>query len=459
LENRTLLSFLPAVNYPAGSGPSAVAVRDFNGDRIPDLVVANYNSRTVSVILGNGDGTFQAAQSYDCGFGPSAVAVGDFNGDGTPDLAVTNGSFPVGTVSILLGNGDGTFQSAASYIVDTGPSAVAVGDFNGDGTPDLAVTNGSFPVGTVSILLGNGDGTFQPAQSYAVGYQPSAVALADCNGDGILDLVVANYGSGTIAILLGNGEGSFPAPQNSSVGGRPRCVAVGDFNGDGIPDLAVANVGSNSVSILLGNGDGTFQGAHDYAAGAGPVAVAVGDFNGDRSLDLVVANIRSHTMSILLGNGDGTFQAADDDRAGTFPLSVAVVDFNGDGFPDLAVANTGSGSVSVLLNAADWGGPGLAPPPGPALHRPVPIQPQIEPVAGSLTATKPQADPVCSSPTTEFPPSPVRQCLVEAKTGQSDQHEATFTPRPRVTTQHAQDAVFERWGNVALGVLARNMWG
>jgi hypothetical protein len=180
-----------------------VAVGDFNGDGKPDLAVANWNSNSVSVLLGNGDGSFQAAQDFGAGISPESVAVGDFNGDGKPDLAVAN--FGSATVSVLLGNGDGSFRPAQDFVVGRGAYSVAVGDFNGDGKPDLAVAN--FWSTNVSVLLGNGDGSFQAAQ---------------------------NFGTG--------GYGSFPAS-----------VAVGDFNGDGKPDLAVANYYSNNVSVLINN--------------------------------------------------------------------------------------------------------------------------------------------------------------------------------------------------------------
>ena len=275
------------------------------------------------------------------------MAVGDFNGDGKPDLAVTNAN---SSISVLLGNGDGTFQAAVNYGVGSGSSSVAVGDFNGDGKLDLAVANGN---SSISVLLGNGDGTFQAAVNYGVGSGSSSVAVGDFNGDGKLDLAVANWNGSTISVLLGNGDGTFQAAVNYSVGSNPRTVAVGDFNGDGKPDLAVANTSSNTVSVLLGNGDGTFQAVVNYGVGSGPSSVAVGDFNGDGKPDLAVADGNLFTvsvLSVLLGNGDGTFQAAVNYGVGSGPISVAVGDFNGDGKPDLAVANQGSNNVTILLN-------------------------------------------------------------------------------------------------------------
>jgi hypothetical protein len=188
------------------------------------------------------------------------VAVGDFNGDGVPDLAVTN-SGPR-TVSVLLGNGDGTFRTAFNCPVGAAPTCVAVGDFDRDGILDLVVNN-NVASGTVSVLMGNGDGTFRAAGSYAAGISASAVAVADLNGDGILDLAVANGGSNNVSVLLGNGDGTFGAAVNYPAGGGdqpfPRSMAVGDFNGDGTPDLVVA---SDTVSVLLGKWRWDLPGGH-----------------------------------------------------------------------------------------------------------------------------------------------------------------------------------------------------
>jgi hypothetical protein len=353
LEERDLpsVSFYPAVNYGTGSAPRSVAVGDFNGDSRPDLVTANFNSNTVSVLLGNSDGTFQSSVSYATGSGPSSVAVGDFNGDGKPDLAVANANGSTSTaVSVLLGNGNGTFQSAVNASSGNfGATTVAVGDFNGDGRLDLAVAKSTSFSNTVWLLLGNGNGTFQPPISYGIGSGPSSIAVQDFNGDGKPDLVVTNLRSNNVSVLLGNGNGTFQSAISYAAGTGPSAVTVGDFNGDGKADLAVANQSSNNVSVLLGNGNGTFQSAVSYAAGSGPSSVAVGDFDSDGTADLVIGNAGSNSVSVLLGNGNSTFQSAVSYAAGSGPSSVAMGDFDGDGTPDLAVANKGSNNVSVLL--------------------------------------------------------------------------------------------------------------
>jgi hypothetical protein len=368
-EGSTLaaITFEGARAFRTGDEPDFVAVGDFNGDGRADLAVANFDSNNVSILLGNGDGTFRAQKTYWIGGRPQSVAVGDFNGDGRADLAVNNtGSSPDynGTVSVLLGNGDGTFQTQKNYAVDDGPQSVAVGDFNGDGKTDLAVANyGSYPDynGTVSVLLGNGDGTFQTQKNYAVGWPPSSIAVGDFNGDAKPDLAVANYGTdlyslGNVLVLLGNGDGTFEVQREYAVGWQPYSVAVGDFNGDGKADLVVANNRSKNVSVRLGNGDGTFKARKNYAVGRKPQSVAVGDFNGDGKADLAVADTGSSpdyngNVSVLLGNGDGTFQAQKNYAVGDFPHSVAVGDFNGDGKADLAVANYHN--VSILLGNGD----------------------------------------------------------------------------------------------------------
>jgi hypothetical protein len=211
--------------------------------------VANHFSNTVSILLGNGDGTFSAAASPSTGTFPASVAVGDFNGDGRADLAVANHISD--TVSILLGNGDGSFSPAAAPATGNGPESVVVGDFNGDGKADLAVVNGSD--NTLSVLLGNGSGTFAAAATTITGTGPVSVAVGDFNGDGKADLSIANSGSNTIGILLGNGDGTFSPAATTNTGNNPQSVVVGDFNGDGRADLALANFSSDdTVSILLG---------------------------------------------------------------------------------------------------------------------------------------------------------------------------------------------------------------
>ncbi|PYN06158.1 MAG: VCBS repeat-containing protein, partial [Candidatus Rokuibacteriota bacterium] len=379
-------TFQAPLTFGGGEHPSAVAVGDFNGDGKLDLAVTSYESclgctfhgpGRVSVFPGNGDGTFQPPRSFDTGslpingdgtFQPAVdspgrgtpIAVGDFNGDGKLDLAAA--SPESNTVSVLLGNGDGTFQPAVDSPGRGTP--IAVGDFNGDGALDLALATNS-QSNTVSVLLGKGDGTFQSPLTLGVGSGPYSAAVGDFNGDGKLDLAVSNSYTATVSILLGNGDGTFLDTPNFPAGNTmPTSVAVGDFNGDGKQDVAVANTsswvcdprchwGSGAVSVLLGNGDGTFRAPLTYAAGSYPSAVVVGDLNGDGVPDVAVANYGSHDISVLLGHGDGTFQAAVNLPAGDFPASVAVGDFNRDGKLDLAVGHYSSSDVSVLLGNGD----------------------------------------------------------------------------------------------------------
>jgi uncharacterized protein (TIGR03437 family) len=335
-----------------------VAVADLNGNGPQDLAIADPSADTVTVLIGNGTGEFLPGPSspYPVGTNPKSVAIGDFNGDGLPDLAIANSND--GTVTVLLNSKSGVFTAATNspFSVGAEPTSVVVGDFNKDGKLDLAFAN---ELGNnVTLLLGNGSGGFTAATGspFAVGNGPHSLVAADFNGDGNLDLAVANATDGTVTVLLGNGSGGFTAASGSPfpAGADPIFVAEGNFNRDGKPDLALVNEGNDTVTVLLNNGSGGFTAApaSPFPVGSQPVAVAVADFNGDGNPDLVITNSGSDTVTELLGNGKGGFTQAPGSPfpVGTDPEFVAVADFNGDSKPDLAVANSDDNTVTVLLN-------------------------------------------------------------------------------------------------------------
>jgi Carboxylesterase family/FG-GAP-like repeat len=392
LEDRLLFSrgiaLAAPIDFPTGAQPSAaafnavsgdqiglatelqnaVAVGDLNGDGNPDVAVTNPVAGSVSVFLGDGDGSFAPAQTYQVGIKPIDVTVGDFNGDGSPDLAAADsGSRDVG---ILLGRGDGTFAPTQFVKVGNIPVALAVGEFDGNASPDLAVANNAD--GSVSILTGNGDGTFALTNTVQTPRDPlgkiipvSTVAAGALGGDaGHQDLVVGSGASpaGDHVLVYLNHDGNFGKgkatdgstipDQSVAVGGTPRSIAVADLNGDDQVDLAVADEKTCDVTILLGDGHGTFASTQTVHAGQLIRSVAVGDLNGDGIPDLVTANFGSATVSVLQGNGDGTFKAAQDFWAGDEPSGVAVGDFDRGGRTDVVVGRIRTDQLSLLRNHA-----------------------------------------------------------------------------------------------------------
>ena len=316
---------------------------DFNGDGKTDLAVAT--SGGISVLIGKGDGSFQAPVNYVVG-NPIAIAIGDFNGDGKADIAVT--STYGFDLSVLIGNGDGTFQAAVNYGTSGYSYHLVVGDFNRDGVLDIATVKGG-----INVYLGNGDGTFRTPMNYSTNGAAYSLALADVNGDGAPDLVVGT--SSGACTLAGTGNGAFPGGcQTIYSSGNTYCrVVSADFNGDGKADLVI--VFSGVVAILLGNGDGSFQPV-SYPVSYSSQYVAIGDFNGDGFSDLVTSNNSFNTAQFLFGNGDGSFQAPVTSpvllASGSNLASLTVGEFNTDGVTDLVIADSSNYAIDVLLGGA-----------------------------------------------------------------------------------------------------------
>ncbi len=347
-ETGSVAASLPTVS-PVSASVYTVTVSGITGTGTLGLNLVDNNLikdlAGNTLVTSNSGASFANQTTFYTGAGPFSATLGDVNGDGKPDLVVTNQSST--TASVLLGNGNGTLQAQATFPIGPNPTSATLADVNGDGKLDIIVPSANN--NNVGVLLGNGNGTFQAQQTFATGTQPTSVAVADLNGDGKNDLVVTNYHSNTVSVLLGNGNGTFKTQTTYAAGSSTNAVAIGDVNGDGIPDLVVSNEVSNTVSVLLGNGNATFQAQQTFATGTQPMSVTLTDINRDGKPDIVVANFGSNNVGLLLGNGNGTFQPQLTLATGSKPESVTVGDVNGDGIPDLVVANRFSDSVSVLL--------------------------------------------------------------------------------------------------------------
>ncbi len=332
-----------------GAGPWMSATADFNGDGKTDYVVANYGANTISVFLGNGNGTFSLPTTITLGTNPFSVTTGDFNGDGFVDIAAAN--LFSDSVSVLLGDGAGTFAAAVNYTAGVGshPGQIIAGDFNRDGFVDLVTVN--YNSNNISVLFGTGTGTFGTGVLYAVGSGPASVVAGDFNQDGFPDLAVANQNTNDVSVLLGQNGGTFGTATNYVSGGVTlQGISAADFNGDGRLDLAVAATDTGSVTILLGTGTGAFAAPNSGGAVNQAYFAAPGDFNGDGIPDLVVAGDSGGYAVVLTGNGTGTFAApALYSSGGSGARFVTVAELNGDSVSDIIVSNYWSAQASILL--------------------------------------------------------------------------------------------------------------
>jgi hypothetical protein len=337
--------FIEASDSPfdVGSEPQYGAVGDFNGDGKLDLIATNEADDTISVLLGNGDGSFGPQSTFAVGDKPASIAVDDLDGDGDLDLVVANEADD--TISVLLGNGNGGFSLLSTFGNGAPANSVALGDFNEDGDLDLVVADEG------RMRFGNGDGSFGSANNAAPGVDADFVTVGDVNGDGDLDLVLSDETDDTITVVLGNGDGTFDPPSSFTAGNGPSAVTLGHFDAGGTLDMALANENNpGTISVLLGNGNGTFGPEVSYPVGDSSSYVAVGDVNGDGLADLIAANEAGASISVLLGKGNGTFGPQTTFNVGAKPAFVAVGDYNSDGALDLAVVSEDDGSITVLLN-------------------------------------------------------------------------------------------------------------
>ena len=354
----TCLTFKPPMNVATGLFASGVVIDDFNADGAADLAVTNQNSNNVSVLLGDGTGTFTRKMDFPAGGAPQRIAAADLDGDRNVDLIlpITMGN----AVAVLFGDRQGNFAAPALFPVVGGPFMVVVADFNADARPDLMVGTQTAGSRRVALLAGNGSRMFSaPVYFGSFESTPTALGVADFNRDGKLDLAAGGGtnvppGANNLSILLGDGKGGFSPPTYFTVGPAPQSMSIEDFNGDGLSDIAISNslpTGTNStVSVLLGDGRGGLADRLPFEIGVLGRGTGVADFDRDGHLDLVVANSGSNSVSVLLGDGKGHFAVKTDFSVGANPRKLAVGDLNHDGRADIVTPNTGSNDISILIN-------------------------------------------------------------------------------------------------------------
>lgn len=350
--------FASQMIYSTGFYPNAVATADVNGDDKPDIIVSNYNSENVGVLLNDGTGSFNDQVTYSTGSnsGPHSVTTADVNDDNKPDIIVANSGG--NNVGVFLNDGTGTFNDQATYPTDSGsnPNSVAIADVNGDNKPDIIVANSG--ESNIGVLLNNGAGTFNDQVKYSTGFRSGShyVTVADVNGDNKPDIIIAIFREANIAILFNNGTGTFNEPMTYSTesGSGPHSVTTADVNGDNELDILVANSELNNVGVFLNNGSGIFNDQVTYSTGpdSAPNAVTTADVNGDNKPDIIVANYKASNVGVLLNNGTGTFNDQETYFTGSDsgPDFVTTADVNGDSKPDIMVTNPSHTNVGVFLS-------------------------------------------------------------------------------------------------------------
>ncbi|CAF2152787.1 unnamed protein product [Rotaria magnacalcarata] len=343
--------------YSASNNPRSLVTADVNADGSVDIIVTNSAANNVGVFINTGTGTFSIQMTYSTGGGstPSSVAAADVNADGKVDIIVAN--YGASNVGVLINTGNGIFAAQVTYTAGPGPNCVAVVDVSGDGKVDIIVAN--YGANNVGVLINTGSGTFIAQVTYSTGggSNPYIAAAADVNGDGKIDIVVANYWGNNVGILLNTGSGIFAAQVTYSTGGssNPDFVAAADVNVDGKVDIIVANNALNNVGVFLNVGSITFSPQVTYSTGSasGPNSMVIIDLNGDGKVDLAVSNNAAGSFSVFLGTGSGTFLAPTTYLIGSSISYVTAADVNGDSKIDIIVTLSSGNSIAVFLNSCN----------------------------------------------------------------------------------------------------------
>ena len=340
---------LPSGTFSTATGPSSMVQGDFNNDGKIDIALPNSGSNNVSVLLGLGIGSFNAAVNYTAGSGSTDICKADFNNDGKLDLAVANQNS--NNISILIGNGNGTFNAPQNIVVSNSPINIKSADLNNDNKADLIVAN--LLSNNIAVLLGDGLGGISSTTNYTVGNQPQGLAIADYNNDGTFDVAVSNSYSNDVTILLGTGTGAFNYYATIAIGAStsPVYIVTADLNNDSNLDLVTANCGSNNLTILSGNGTGSFAISGTLLQAGCPNFLSVSDFNADGNFDIASANYFANNATIFLGTGLGSFSTTIPTFTTNVSTAIAVgaSDYNMDGKMDIAIVNNSLNNVTTYL--------------------------------------------------------------------------------------------------------------